>query len=115
MLLERLVSSPGNLLLDGDFNFHVNDPSDSNESQFLDLLNWFNLDIFNLCAPRHKNNNVLDLIITRSGETSVLNLSVHAPVISDHFAAHCNLAIKKPHNAKLIVMTRKLCSIDSNS
>ena len=115
MLLERLMSSPGNLLLNGDFNFYVNDPSDSTASQFLDLLNCFNLDIFNLCTPTHKNNNVLDLIITRSGKTFVSNLSVHDPVISDHFAVHCSLAIKKPPNAKLTVMTRKLCNIDSDS
>ena len=78
MPLERLVSSTGNLLLNGDFNFRVNDPSDSTASQFLDLLNpiW----ISSLCTPTHKNNNVLDLIITRSGETSVSNLSVHDPV-----------------------------------
>ena len=38
MLLERLMSSPENLLLNGDFGFHVNDPSDSTASQFLDLL-----------------------------------------------------------------------------
>ena len=112
MLLGRLVSSLGNLLLNRDFNFHVNYPSDSTTSQFLDLLNCFNLDIFNLCTPTHKNNNV---IITRSGETSVSNLSVHNPVISDHFAVHCSLAIKKPPNAKLTVMTRKLCNIDSDS
>ena len=93
MLLERLVFSPANLLLNGDSNFHVNDPSDSNSSQFLDLLNCFNLDICNLCTPTHKNNNVLVLIITRSGETSVSNLSVHDSVISDHFAVHCSLAI----------------------
>ena len=105
----------GNLLLNGDFNFHVNDPSDSTISQFLDLLICFNLDIFNLCTPTHKNNNVLDLIITRSGETSVSNLSVHDPVLSDHFAVHCSLAVKKPPNAKLTVVTRKLCSIDSDS
>ena len=113
MLLERLVSSLGNLLFkNGDFNFHVNDPSDSTTSQFLDLLNSFYLDIFNLCTPTHKNNNV---IITWSGETSVSNLSVHNPVISDHFAVHCSLAVKKPPNAKLTVMTRKLCNIDSDS
>ena len=115
MLLECLVSSPGNLLLNGDFNFHVNNPSDSTASQFLDLLNCFNLDIFNLRSLTHKNNNVLDLIITRSGETSVSNLSVHDPAISDHFAVHCSLAIKKPPNGKLTVMTRKLCNIDSDS
>ena len=109
------MSSPGNLLLNGDFNFHVNDPSDSTASQFLDLLNCFNLDVFNLCTPTHKHNYVLDLIITRSGETSISNLSVHDPVISDHFAVHCSLAIKKPRNAKLTVMTRKLRNIDSDS
>ena len=115
MLLEHLASSPGNLLLNGDFNLHVNDLSDSTASQFLDLLNCFNLNIFNLCTPTHKNNNVLDLIITRSGETSVSNLSVHDPVMSDHFAVYCSLAIKKPSNVKLTVMTRKLCNIDSDS
>ena len=93
MLLERLVSSPANLLLNVDSNFHVNAPSDSTSSQFLDLLNCFNLNICNLCTPTHKNNNVLDLIITTSGETSVSNLSVHGPVISDHSAVHCSLAI----------------------
>ena len=107
------MSSTGNLLLNGDFNFRVNDPSDSTASQFLDLLNpiW----ISSLCTPTHKNNNVLDLIITRSGETSVSNLSVHDPVISDHFVVHCSLTIKKPPDAKITVMTRKLCNIDSDS
>ena len=43
------------------------------------------------------------------------DLSVHDPLISDHFAVDCSLAIKKPPNAKLTVMTRKLCNIDSDS
>ena len=73
------------------------------------------MDIFNLCSPTYKNTNVLDIIITRSGETSVSTLSVHDPVISDHFAVHYSLAIKKPPTAKLTVMTRKLCNIDSDS
>lgn len=41
-LLEKLVSSPGYLLLAGDFNFHVNDSSDNTTNKFLDLLNCFN-------------------------------------------------------------------------
>ena len=47
------------LLLNGDFNFYVNDPSDGIASRFLALLNCFNLDILKLCTPTHKNNNVL--------------------------------------------------------
>ena len=94
-LLERLVSSPGYFLLAGDFNFYVNDPSDNTANMFLDLLNCFNLEIRNVYPPTHKNNNVLDLIITRSGEATVLNLSVNDTVISDHFAVHYTLAIKR--------------------
>ena len=40
---------------------------------------------------------------------------MYDPVISDHFAVHCSPAIKKPPNAKLTVINRKLCNIDSDS
>ena len=36
-LLESLVSAFDNLLLAGDLNFHVNDPSGGNAYQFLDF------------------------------------------------------------------------------
>ena len=43
-LLEDLVSSPSSeLLITGDFNFHVDQPSDSSVSQFLSLLDTFSL------------------------------------------------------------------------
>ena len=35
MLVEQLVSASGKLLLAGDLNFHVNDPSEGNAYQFL--------------------------------------------------------------------------------
>lgn len=109
-LLERLVSSPGYLLV-GDFNFHVNDPSDNTGNTFLDLLNCINLEVSNVCTPTCKSNNVLDLIIARSGEATVFNLSVNDPVISDHFAVRCNLAIKRPPKVKLKLTSRKLRTI----
>ena len=114
-LLERLVSSTGRLLLAGDFNFHVNDPSDNTANKFLDLLSCFNLEVCNVYTPTHKNNNVLDLIVTRSGEETVLNLSLNDPVISDHFAVHCTLAIKRPPKAKLTISSRKLRTIDPDN
>ena len=86
-LLERLVSSTGRLLLAGDFNFHVNDSSDNTANKFLDLLSCFNLEVCNVHTPTHKNNNALDLIITRSGEETVLNLSINDPVITLLFFA----------------------------
>ena len=112
---ERLVSSSGCFLLAGDFNFHVNNPSDNTTNKFLDLLSCLNLEVCNVHTPTHKNNNVLDLIITRSGEETVLNLSVNNPVISDHFAVHCTLAIKRPPKAKLTITSHKLHTIDSDN
>ena len=109
------MSSTGRLLLAGDFNFHVNDPSDNTANKFLDLLSCFNLEVCNVYTPTHKNNNVLDLIVTRSGKETLLNLSVNDPVISDHFAAHCTLAIKRPSKVKLNISSRKLRTIDPDN
>ena len=111
-LLEKLVSSTSRLLLADDFNFHVNNPSDNTANKFLDLLSCFNLEVCNGHTPTHKNNNILDLIVTRSSEETVLNLSVNDPVISDHFAVHCTLAIKRPPKAKLTISSCKLRTID---
>src|SRR5437867_6932659 len=37
-LLEDLISSPSELIITGDFNFHVDDPNSSSSSSFLSLL-----------------------------------------------------------------------------
>ena len=62
MLVEQLVSASGKLLLAGDLNFHVNDPSEGNAYQFLDVLSCFNLNALNVDIPIHKSNNLFDLI-----------------------------------------------------
>ena len=114
-MLERLVSLPGKLLVTGDFNFHINNPFDNTARQFLDLLNCFNLHVLNTVSPTHKNNNILDLIIVRTDELTALNPSVNDPVISDHFAVHCNLPIGKPQNPKMVSTTRSLHNINLQS
>ena len=106
LLMERLVSLPGKLLVTGDFNFHINNPFDNTSRQFLDLLNCFNLHVLNTVSPTHKNNNILDLIIVRTDELTALNQSVNDPVISDPFAVHCNLPIGNPQNPKMVSTTR---------
>ena len=62
VLLEPLVSAPGKLLLAGNLNFHVNDPSEGNAYKFLDVLSCFNLNALSVNIPIHKSNNLLDLI-----------------------------------------------------
>ena len=41
------------LILTGDFNFHVDDPSDSAALKFLDLLDLFNL-LLHIDVPIHR-------------------------------------------------------------
>jgi hypothetical protein len=96
----------------GDFNFHVDEHlSCSNTITFMDLLHSFNL-TQHISGPTHKNNHTLDLIITRSDEQFAWNFSVHDPGISDHFAVHCYLSIKKPPALKKEFTYRKLRSVD---
>ena len=114
-LLERSVSSPGQLLLCGDFNFHAEDPFDHNTHKLLDLLHCFNLDVNNDHSSTHKDNHKLDLVIGRSDENLVADFHVHDPIISDHFAIHCKLNSDRPPNPKKTVSYRKLCSVNTDA
>ena len=112
-LLECSVSSPGQLLLCRDFNFHVEHPSDHNTRKFLDLLHCFNLDTYNDHASTHKDNH--DLVIGRSDENLVADFHVHDPTISDHFAIHCKLNSYRPPNPRKQCTYRKLCSVNTDA
>ena len=112
-LLEPLVSASGKLLLAGELNFHVNNPTEGNSYQFLDVLSCFNLNALNANIPIHKSNNLLDLIITRSGEKTAFNLSVNDPVISKHSAVHCILDFERPSNKKVVLTSRKLSNMST--
>ena len=114
-LLERSVSSPGQLVLCGDFNFHVEDSADHNTRKFLDLLHCFNLDVYNDHSSTHKDNHKLDLVIGRSDENLVADFHVYDPIISDHFAIHCKLNSDRPPNPKKTVSHRKLCSANTDA
>ena len=66
-MLGRLAVASGHLLLTGDFNFRVDDRTDSLASRFLDLLDSYNL-IQPVSNPTHKDKHTLDLMITRAWE-----------------------------------------------
>ena len=92
--LESLVTTPEPLLICGDFNFHLDAPEDRPAQRFSDLLDIFNL-VQHVKGETHRNGHTLDLIITRSDEASLVsNVHITDPIISDHFAVHCELARK---------------------
>ena len=114
VFLESLVLCPGKLILTGDFNFHVDDPSDSAVLKCLDLPDLFNLQQ-HIDVPTHKDGHTLDLIITRSNKEHKSDFFVYDPVISAHFAVYCRLNIDMPPVPKQIIKYRKLRSVNADN
>ena len=110
--LEHYIADPGGILLVGDFNIHVDTCSSQHSTEFLQLLDSFNL-TQHTHGSTHKDRHTLDLVITRSDDSIVSNLTIGSPfVISDHAAVHFQLSLNKPPLDKKIISFRKLRSID---
>ena len=95
----------------GDFNFHVDVPSDCDAQRFLRLLETFNL-IQHINVPTHRSGHTLDLVITRSDENVASKFDVYDPSISDHFVVSCMLSLPKTSFERKEICCRKLKSID---
>ena len=90
---------------------HVNDASDRSAQRFLRLLEAFNLKQ-HVWVPTHRSGNTLDLVITRNDESTARDFDVFDPVISNHYAVSCSLALPKEAFERKEVNYRKLKSID---
>lgn len=86
-LISVASTTPHEFLITGDFNIHVDDPTDSNAIQFLTLLNQAYL-TQHVTFPTHRKSHTLDLVITAINSTlspsfthSLISPSDHFPVI----------------------------------
>ena len=111
LFLKQFSTNPSSLLIVGDFNFHVDDPTNTAAKQFLDLLEIFDLKQF-VDQPTYQDKHVLDLVITRSSDQIVRDISVCDPAISDHCAILSDVCIKKPPPVTVVTHCRKLRGID---
>ena len=75
-LLSKLLSLTGQHVILGDFNFRINDPTDTHAAKFKALTEQFNL-IKHVSIPTHDAGNTLDLVLTRD------DLSVSS-IFTDH-------------------------------
>ena len=81
ILLESLATASGSLLIAGDFNLHVNDVRDTTATRVLPLIESFNLKQ-RVCEPTHRNDHILDLLITRADESIASAVNVTDPCLS---------------------------------
>ena len=82
-LLSLAATTPHEFLITGDFNLHLDDPSDSQVKQFLSALDSTNL-TQHVSFPTHRDQHTLDLVISpTSSSPPVIDYSPVSP--SDHF------------------------------
>lgn len=106
-LLEQLVPISGNMLIVGDFNFHLDDSNNTDATKLHNLLKSFNLKQ-HVATPTHSRGHILDLIITRPEDDLVDGILVRDPTLSDRFAEHCTLKLSKPRAEQHNIRYRKL-------
>ena len=109
-LLEEVVVCSEELLIIGDFNFHMEDTADICAAQFGSLLELFNLKQ-HVTFPTHRSGHILDLVISRKDAEAlkVNELVVMEQLISDHKAICFWL---KPPNERKSVVSRRLRNFD---
>jgi len=78
--LSVAATTPHEFVTTGDFNIHLDNPSDHATSQFLSVLSSYNL-IQHINFPTHTINHILDLVIT-SADSSL------APSLSTSLCSH---------------------------
>ena len=113
-LLQETAICSEELLIYGDFNFHIDDKADGDATRFRELLDLFNLKQ-HVCVPTHKRGHILDLVITRNeteGALGLKNVTVMEQFISDHKVVCFNLNLRKPLNERRTVVSRKLKGFD---
>ena len=106
-LLEELNTAPGNPLILGDFNFHVDTAENAPAMRFLNLLESCNL-TQHVTESTHNSGHTLDLVITRCNDSLIKKLYSFIPDISDHEADVFNLSVNK---SRPVTKTIGYCSL----
>ena len=110
-LVGHCTVETGNLLICGDFNFHIDDKNDRDASSMLELCDSLNLQQ-HVSGPTHIHGHTLDLILTRSSERTLADTPVTDYLVSDHYAILCSLHTAKPSAQMKEITYRKIKSID---
>ena len=111
--LDNICLQSGHFLMVGDFNFHMDKPDECYPAQLAGLLSSRNL-TQHVKEPTHRAGHILDLVITKSENCTVENVSVLDLDDSDHFWVYFDLPVKKPLPLRKEIFYRKYKSIDKS-
>ena len=109
-VLESLITRNTQLTILGDFNIHLEDPTDPATVRLMDLLSHFGL-LQHVKESTHLLGGILDLVIT-TDDGLAQELRVHPPVTSDHSLVEFTLPPLHSQPIHSIRMTRGWKSLD---
>ena len=88
-LLEVVAMFGSQVIVTGDFNVHVNDPTDRHAKRLAELLTTFDMQQA-VTQPTHTDGNTLDLVITRSDDCPSSCSVDPSNIISNHSLIVCD-------------------------
>ena len=110
ILIDHLCKSL-NVLLFGEFNYHVNAETIAYTKDFLGLLECFGLKN-HVEVETHIKRNTLDLVITRENEFLPTDITTDTSVTSDHAAVLFGIPAPKPLSENKTTKCRRWKSLD---
>ena len=112
--LESVVMTTESILITGDFNIHANMQLDKDSSRFLDLLSSMGLQQ-HIDFPTHISGNTLDLLITRTLGSNIINKIQPDIYFSDHCSVLFTINISKPQLSRQKISFKKIKAIDTKT
>ena len=110
-LLESMALDNSNIFIAGDFNIHMENPTNRTGTAAMeDLLAVNGLNQY-VCGPTQRSGHTLDFLHTRVSETTASSVRVCDPGLPDHKAVTCCLHISKPPAVRKQVSVRKYKSL----
>ena len=113
-LLESASISNHTPILLGDFNIHVDDPSDRFALQFLSGIDSLGF-TQHINEPTHQAGHTIDLLLTKAQVDVIRDVKLLSSLPSDHSALLASVNLARPQNPKKEVSFRKFRSIDMDS
>ena len=99
-----------NVLVVGDFNFHMDKPNDPDTRRFVQLYNPLGFDQF-VTEPTHVKGHILDIVLCRA-RTLVTSVNVDNLCMSDHFLLTIGTDLSRPRVPRKVVKCRNVKGID---
>ena len=112
--LDAIVLVEEMLYITGDFNLHIDDPTDTYGCQFIDLLSSCGL-VNPITFPKHQAGHTLDLVITWINQEMELRSIKPGYFLSDHCFVCVEIVIAWPDVQSRMLSYRKIKSIDKPS